>query len=878
MIRVCPSRHDTHKCRLVVAYLVAGLLAAIAPESLFAVTPTPTPHCDPTPANLPQCGLPPVMAMVPLPTPIPFTCANMNDDTFHFQSNARYRFNKNGQAICQTQRKVIAVAIPTPNGTPRPTPANNIYIDGNGVIFQPSNSNADSFHVIGTDVAVANFTLQPRGSTRFQEGVVVENSAQRTTIINVDVVNATRNAGVQIGGQGACIIGGRVLGAGVTDDSPGYDVTTNAGGSFDFRGVVSMGNRGDGFAIENGNSGGLAKVQFLNCMAVGNLGDAYDTAGPKVEVLCSEARGPDPTPTGTPATDTGRGITCFGANLRVENSVISGNRRLGINLGNATGNIFSSTIVGNARKHENKQLFGNTNSTMRVCNSIVDPSHAEDADPPVFINSTGSIACKYDVYTGTVNGRSGGTDCHDGAGMIMEQPAFSSDRLIPAATSAGVDDGIDPATCFGSVDVLVASSQDIRGLSRPQNSGYDRGAFELSSISISPTPGPTRTGTRSRPTRTMSNTRTPTASVGPTATPCTDSCPGDCNANGFVAINEVILGVDIALGSAEVEACPQVDRDCDEVAAVNEIIAAIDAALEGCAMTTGASLRDSIGKIAVKVGSAAGQPGNTVEFPVQILNSGYQAAGLNVDLLTPTSITAPVCILNHDLGQAGFKLLSRESFGNIGGYRATRLILSQASQHSDEMGGMLDTGPTMADGIFMTCQAQIAANAAVGSHVLSAASSTDPGYLTAAQAGDNGGNRFDAVVNDGVLAVNGTVAPDAIFVSQTVPSSMTAGEAYEVSVTVWNIGGSVWTPSQGYRLRSQNSQDNVIWSMNRVDLADTEAIEPGQAKTFTWKVLAPPAAGTYHFQWGMIQEGYGAFGGLSANVDVTVSCPACGCS
>lgn len=305
--------------RFVLVGVMAGLCVQFITPPLFALTPTPTPtpHCNPTPANLPQCGLPPIMATGA--TPIPLTCADMNDNTFNFQSNARYKFPTPG-ATCKVKRKWIAIAVPTPDGTPHPTPANNVYIDGNGTIFVPWDANADSFHVIGADVAIANFTLEPRDATRFQDGVVVEHTAERTTIKNVDVINATTNSGVTIAGQGACVIGGKVLGAGVTQDQPGYDVTNSAGGNFDFRGVVSMGNRGDGFSIENHNTGGLAKVQFLNCTAVGNQGDQFDTAGPTTEILCSEARGPDPTPTGTPATDTGRGVTSFGTNLRVENS------------------------------------------------------------------------------------------------------------------------------------------------------------------------------------------------------------------------------------------------------------------------------------------------------------------------------------------------------------------------------------------------------------------------------------------------------------------------------------------------------------------------------------------------------------------------------
>ena len=59
-------------------------------------------------------------------------------------------------------------------------------------------------------------------------------------------------------------------------------------------------------------------------------------------------------------------------------------------------------------------------------------------------------------------------------------------------------------------------------------------------------------------------------------------CDGDCEGAGMVAINELIIGVNIALGNASVDACPAFDRDGSGQVAVNELIAAVNAALSGC--------------------------------------------------------------------------------------------------------------------------------------------------------------------------------------------------------------------------------------------------------------------------------------------------------
>ena len=60
------------------------------------------------------------------------------------------------------------------------------------------------------------------------------------------------------------------------------------------------------------------------------------------------------------------------------------------------------------------------------------------------------------------------------------------------------------------------------------------------------------------------------------------SCPGDCDGSGDVTINELIVMVNIALGSAPVSDCPAGDSDGNGEIAISEIIAAVNAALNGC--------------------------------------------------------------------------------------------------------------------------------------------------------------------------------------------------------------------------------------------------------------------------------------------------------
>jgi len=59
-------------------------------------------------------------------------------------------------------------------------------------------------------------------------------------------------------------------------------------------------------------------------------------------------------------------------------------------------------------------------------------------------------------------------------------------------------------------------------------------------------------------------------------------CPGDCDGNDQVAVNELILGVNIALGKRPLESCPAFDTSADGRVAINELIVAVGSALRGC--------------------------------------------------------------------------------------------------------------------------------------------------------------------------------------------------------------------------------------------------------------------------------------------------------
>ncbi len=60
------------------------------------------------------------------------------------------------------------------------------------------------------------------------------------------------------------------------------------------------------------------------------------------------------------------------------------------------------------------------------------------------------------------------------------------------------------------------------------------------------------------------------------------ACVGDCNANGEVTVDELIQGVNIALGNAAASQCVPFDASGDGDVTINEIIAGVNNLLAGC--------------------------------------------------------------------------------------------------------------------------------------------------------------------------------------------------------------------------------------------------------------------------------------------------------
>jgi hypothetical protein len=64
--------------------------------------------------------------------------------------------------------------------------------------------------------------------------------------------------------------------------------------------------------------------------------------------------------------------------------------------------------------------------------------------------------------------------------------------------------------------------------------------------------------------------------------PPVGGCTGDCNGNNAVVVNELIIGVNIALGNQPISACPSFDRSGNDAVEVNELVQGVNASLSGC--------------------------------------------------------------------------------------------------------------------------------------------------------------------------------------------------------------------------------------------------------------------------------------------------------
>ncbi len=94
------------------------------------------------------------------------------------------------------------------------------------------------------------------------------------------------------------------------------------------------------------------------------------------------------------------------------------------------------------------------------------------------------------------------------------------------------------------------------------------------------------------------------------------------------------------------------------------------------------------------------------------------------------------------------------------------------------------------------------------------------------------------------------------YVSDTIPTSILAGQSRNVSITFRNRGVS-WFTSHGFRLGAVGDSDPFV-SATRFDISGE--VKAGQTYTWNFTITAPTTTGTYTSDWRMVRDSYAWFG------------------
>lgn len=154
----------------------------------------------------------------------------------------------------------------------------------------------------------------------------------------------------------------------------------------------------------------------------------------------------------------------------------------------------------------------------------------------------------------------------------MPKPTFAG--FVTLGDNQAVDVTADRKANVSHVRVLdgtIVVSGDITATPQPTTAPP----------TVSPTPpiSPTTETPTGGPTATASAEATPSAS--PDVTPSED-CPGDCNRDQLVSIDELIRAVAVALDRVPLDRCPAADLDDDGLVNIEELVRAVNAGLSGC--------------------------------------------------------------------------------------------------------------------------------------------------------------------------------------------------------------------------------------------------------------------------------------------------------
>jgi cysteine-rich repeat protein len=275
----------------------------------------------------------------------------------------------------------------------------------------------------------------------------------------------------------------------------------------------------------------------------------------------------------------GGGIANEEGGITLINVTVSGNSSVrggGGICNSGTAEIRSSTITANTSQDGpgGIEAFADSANSVRMSNSIVAGNSA--------LGAAGAPDCSGPITSDGYNLIGNGAGCGQLAAAAGDRigvdPGLApladnggptpTHALLPGsmAIDAGnpAPPGISPAAC---------PVTDQRGAGRPQGAACDIGAFET-------TPNCGNGVLDSGEACDDGNT-----SAGDCCSPfCTvEPLAGDCNGDGMVDVDELVLAVDLSLGVPVTATCPAADADGDGVLAINDLVVNVRSGLYGCA-------------------------------------------------------------------------------------------------------------------------------------------------------------------------------------------------------------------------------------------------------------------------------------------------------
>jgi len=194
-----------------------------------------------------------------------------------------------------------------------------------------------------------------------------------------------------------------------------------------------------------------------------------------------------------------------------------------------------------------------------------------------------STATRTSTPTGTATSTPTASPTKSATGTATTTPSRSSTPTSTATPSVSVTRSVS-ATATPS----PTPSRTETALPAPTMTGT---ATHSATPRMTETLGPGTPSRTSTPIATPTETaiRSATATPTPTATeteprpsPTFVACVGDCDGSGGVTVDELVRGVNIALGNLLPVECSAMDRDGSGTVTVDELVAAVNNALGGC--------------------------------------------------------------------------------------------------------------------------------------------------------------------------------------------------------------------------------------------------------------------------------------------------------